>query len=40
MAERGESVNTQHGLLMLGTTAVFDLIYKDMMIIESRTILF
>lgn len=37
VAERGELMNVQRGLLMLGITAAVELIYKDMMIVGSWT---
>lgn len=37
-AERGELMNVQRGLLMLGITAAVELIYKDMMIVGSWTL--
>lgn len=38
VAERGELMNVQRGLLMLGITAAVELIYKDMMIVGSWTL--
>lgn len=40
MAERGELVNTQHRCLCWVLRAVFDSIYKDMMIIMSWALIF